>query len=192
MSDDTCNGGNICFRNRCEDPDIDVPDFCSIDIDCLEEEECESGQCKPAPRPVVPDSSGDLHVSFNFDRNIVIYVYVGAAVGSLIFLAVVGYGSYRCYKRNRRRRLSRGVYSAPTHLDHGVNSFSPSGGETYVRAVYSRPTLNGSSGFSYPPRPPPEYDSLTLDSNLDVESSSPPPYDQNGETASRTSDEAQV
>lgn len=195
FSDDTCDGGKICFRNRCEDPDIDFPAYCSVDIDCSEQEQCESGQCKPAPRPVTPGNSDDVQVSFHFDP--LILIIVGSAVGSLIFLGVAGYVSYRCFKRHRRRRLSRGAYTAPSRLSHGVNSFSPSGNEVEIYALYRqqhrpRPTLSGSSGFSYPQRPPPEYDSLTLDSNLEVESSSPPPYDNVGRTPSRTSDEAQV
>lgn len=191
ISDDTCDGGNICFNNRCANPDISFPAFCNTDRDCLEEEECESGQCKPAPRPVEPVTSGDVQVSFDFDRRI--FIIIGAVFGSLIFVAVVGYGSYRCFKQRRRRRFSRGVYSASARSDHGVNLFSPrrNGVETFT-LNRTRPTLHVSAGFSYPQRPPPEYDAVTLDSNLDVESSSPPPYDQVGETVSRSSDEAQV
>lgn len=192
MTDDTCDGGKICFDRRCEDPDIDVPAYCDSDIDCEEQEQCESGQCKPAPRPVSPDNSDvDVQVSFHFDPGILIIV--GSSVGALIFLSVVGYVSYRCFKRYRRRRLSRGAYSAPAHLSHGVNS-SPSRNHVEICALYrqQRPTFRGNSGFSYPQTPPPEYDSLTLDSNLEVESSSPPPYDSDGRTISRTSDEIQV
>lgn len=194
ISDDNCDGGKICFSYRCEDPDIDFPAYCSSDRDCNEEEQCESGQCKPAPRPVAPDNSEDVQVSFHFDPFILIIV--GSTLGALIFLVVAGYISYRCFKRYRRRRFSRGAYTAPTRLSHGVNSFSPSRNEVEICALYRqqlRPTLSGNSGFLYPQRPPPEYDSLTLDSNLDnVESSSPPAYDHLGTTASRTSDESQV
>lgn len=196
FSDDTCEDGKICFRYRCQDQDIDFPAYCSNDRDCLKEEECESGQCKPSPRPVIHDNPDEVQVSFHFDPGIVIIV--GSTVGAVIFLALVAYISYRCFKRYRRRRLSRGAYSAPTMLGHGVNSFSSPRNEVETYALYrqhhrARPTLSGSSGFSYPQRPPPEYDSLTLDSNLEVESSSPPPYDPLYRTLSRTSsDEAQV
>ena len=195
ISDDSCEGGKICYRYHCQDQDIDFPGYCSSDRDCLEEEECESGQCKPSPRPVAPDNSDEVQVSFHFDPRIVIIV--GSTVGAVIFLAVVAYISYRCFKRYRRRRLSRGAYSAPTNLGHGVNSFSSPRNEVEIYALYmqhnrARPTSSG-SGFSYPQRPPPEYDSLTLDSNLEVESSSPPPYDPVDRTLLRTSsEEAQV
>ena len=193
ISDDFCEGEKICFRHRCQYPDIDFPAYCSSDRDCLEEEECESGQCKPSPRPVVPDNSDEVQVSFHFDPGIVIIV--GSTVGAVIFLAVVAYICYRRFKRYRRRRLSRGAYSAPTSFGHGVNSFSSPRSEVETYALYrqhyrARPTSNGSSGFSYPP---PDYDSLTLDSNLEVESSSPPLYDPVDRTLSRTSsEEAQV
>ena len=189
ISDDFCEGGTICFNNRCQDPDIDFPAYCSSDRDCLEEEECESGQCKPSPRPVVPDNSDEVQVSFHFDPGIVIIV--GNTVGAVIFLAVVAYIAYRRFKRYRRRR---GAYSAPT----GVNSFSSPRSEVETYALYRQhhragPTSSGSSDFSYPHRPPPDYDSLTLDSNLEVESSSPPLYDPDDRTLSRTSsEEAQV
>ena len=200
VSDDSCEGGKICFRNRCQYKDIDFPAlYCSSDKDCLEEEECESGQCKPSPRPVVPDNSDEVQVSFHFDPGIVIIV--GSTVGAVIFLAVVAYIAYRRFMRYRRRRLSRGergAYSAPTSFGHGVNSFSSPRSEVETYALYrqhhrARPTSNGSSGFSYPQGPPPDYDSLTLDSNLEVESSSPPLYDPLDRTLSRTSsEEAQV
>lgn len=195
MSDDTCDGGKICFNSRCEDPDINFPAYCNGDIDCEEQEQCESGQCKPAPRPVSPDNSDvDVQVSFHFDPGILIIV--GSSVGALIFVSVVGYVSYRCFKRYRRRRLSRGAYTAAARLSHGVNSSSHSRNQVEIYALYrqQRPTFSGSSGFSYPEIPPPEYDSLTLDSNLEVESSSPPPYDHDSDcrTISRTSDQAQV
>lgn len=198
VSDDSCEGEEICFRSRCQDQDIDFPAYCSSDTDCIEEEECESGQCKPPPRPVAPDNSDEvqLQVSFHFDpRNVII---VGSSVGAVIFLAVVVYISYRCRKRHIRRRFSRGTYSAPTNLGHGVSSFSSPRSEVETIALYRqqnrvRLTSSGSSGFSYPQGPPPEYDSLTLDSNLEVESSSPPPYDPADRTLSRTSfEEAQV
>ena len=188
----SCEGGKICFKHRCQNPDIDFPAYCSSDRDCLEDEECESGQCKPAPRPVVPDNSDEVQVSFHFNPRIVIIV--GSIVGAVIFLAVVVYISYRCFKRHRRRRFSRGTYSAPTSLGHGVSAFSSPRSEVETYALYdqhhrTRPT---SSGFSYPQGPPPEYDSLTLDSNLEVELSSPP-YDPVHRTLSRTSsEEAQV
>ena len=193
ISDDICDAGKMCFRYRCEDPDIDFPAYCDIDRDCKEEEECESGQCKPAPRPVSPDNSDDVQVSFHFDPGVLIIV--GGTVGALIFLAVVGYVSYRCFKQHRRRRLSRGAYTAPTRLSNGVNSFSPRRNEAEnIYALYrqqhrTRPivTLRGSSGFSYPQGPPPEYDSLTLDSNLELESSSPPTYGHVDRAPSRTS-----
>ena len=189
ISNDLCEGGKICFRHRCQDQDIDFPADCSSDRDCREEEECESGQCKPAPRPVVQDNSDEVQVSFHFDPGIVIIV--GSTVGAVIFLAVVTYISYRCFKRYRRRRLSRGAYSAPTIIGHGVNSFSSPRSEVETYALYRQ--HHRASGFPYPQRPPPEYDSLTLDSNLELESSSPPPYDPVHRTLSRTSsEEAQV
>lgn len=177
ISDDSCNGGKICFRHRCEDDEIVFPVYCG-NVVCSEGEECESGQCKPAPRPVVKDDSTDLHVSFHFDVNVVIII--GAVVGGLIFLAVVSYGSYRCFKRQRRRRFSRRSYSQP--LRYAI-SFSPSRNEDESYAlcrqhIRPRVVLPGRTGCPYPPRPPPEYDSVTMDSNLEVESPSPPPYDQ--------------
>ena len=187
ISDDTCSGGKICFRSRCEEVDIVVPTYCSVDTDCEEGEECESGQCKPAPRPVTDDESKDVHVSFHFDANVVIII--GAIVGGLIFLMAVSYGSYRCVKRCRRRRFLRGSYSQPSRY---AISFSPSRNEAVALALYrERAAIPGRTTFSYPHTPPPEYDSLTLDSNLEVDSSSPPPYDQEqvGDTSSRTSEE---
>lgn len=191
ISDDTCSGGKVCFRNRCVDGDIEVPAYCSVDRDCLEGEECESGQCKPAPRPVTNDEPKELHVSFHFDAGVVIII--GAIVGGLIFLMAVSYGLYRCVKRYRRRRFSRGSYSQPSRY---AISFSPSRNEAAALALYrqqirERAAIPGRTTYSYPQTPPPEYDSLTLDSNLEVDSSSPPPYDQEqvGDTASRTSEE---
>ena len=187
VSDDSCEGGKICFRSRCQNQDIDFPattTYCN-DRDCLEEEECESGQCKPAPQPVVPDNSDEVQVSFHFDPRIVIIV--GSTVGAVIFLAVVVYISNRRFKRHRRRRFSRGAYSAPTSLGHGVSSFSSPRSEVETYA------LCGQHHRARPQGPPPEYDSLTLDSNLEVELSSPPPYDPVHRTLSRTSsEEAQV
>ena len=192
ISDDTCNGGKICYRNRCENPDISFPAFCSYNTDCPEDEECESGQCKPAPRPVTPENSENVQVSFHFDQRI--FVTVGTVFGVLIFVVAVSYGSYRCYKKRRRQRFSRGVYSASTQVGHGVNLFSPprNGVETFALNRTS-PTLNPIIGFSRPQIPPPAYDAVTLDSSLDVESSSPPPYDDLvGGSAARVCDEEQV
>lgn len=195
ISDDSCNGDKICYRHRCEEADIDFPAYCNIDEDCMKGEECESGQCKPAPRPVANDDSNELQVSFHYDVSVVIII--GAVVGGLIFLTVVGYGSYRCsyrcFKRSRRRRSSRGSYSQPSRY---AIAFSPSRNEVETYALYRQPIrtrviLPGRTGCPYPPRPPPEYDAVTLGSNLEVESSSPPPYEQEqvGDTSSRTSEE---
>lgn len=190
ISDDSCKGGKICYRHHCEEADIDFPAFCSVDKDCLKGEECDSGQCKPAPRPVTNDDSTDLQVSFDYDSSVVIII--GAVVGGLIFIAVVSYGSYRCLKRYRRRRFSRGSYSHPSRY---VISFSPSRNEVETYSLYrqqlmTRISLRGRTGYTYPQTPPPDYDSVTIDSNLEVETSSPAPYDQEQvRDAPRTSEE---
>ncbi|PFX19128.1 uncharacterized protein LOC111338628 [Stylophora pistillata] len=192
ISDDTCNGGKICVRNSCRDPDIRFTAFCSSNTDCLEDEECESGLCKPAPRPVTPENSENVQVSFHFDHRV--FVIVGIVFGVLIFVVVIGYGWYLSYRKRRRQRLSRGVYSASTQVGHGVNLFLPprNGVETFSLNRTS-PTLNPMNGFSRPQIPPPAYDAVTLDSSLDVESSLPSSYDdQVRETATRIGDEAQV
>lgn len=176
ISDDSCSGGKICFQNRCQDDDLFFPAYCDYDLDCSKNEECESGQCKPAPRPVPTDASSHLSVRFHFDINVV--VIISAVVGGLIFLAVVGYGSYRFLKRYRRRRFSRGLYSQPSR--NSFESYSLCRQHSTPRIIFPGRTL----------RPPPEYDSVTLDSNLEVES--PPPYDQHHVTSSSRSSEEQV
>lgn len=196
ISDATCVDGKMCFRHRCEEVNIDFPAYCDIDRDCLKGEECESGQCKPAPRPVANADSREVHVSFDFKPRVVIIV--GSVFGGLIFLAIVSYGSCRCVKRYRRRRISRASYSQPSRyaLSHLFSCSRNDAGEfsIYRQQIRQRSVIPGRTMYNYPQTPPPEYDSLTLDSNLEVEASSPPLYMyddqvQVGDTSSRTSDE---
>ena len=181
VSDETCSDGLICFLHHCEKRDIDIelPFYCEVNEDCSEGEECESGRCKPSPRPVNDDDSNNLHVKLNLGSSVV--VVTAAVFGCLISFAFVGYCSYLGVKRYRSRRFSRGNYTQPSRLQYAV-SFSSARNETEEISLYGQPIRERSviprrTTYSYPQTPPPEYDSITLDSNFEVELSSPPAYD---------------
>ena len=158
LSDDSCKEGKVCHLNRCSDENIIFPEFCKSKEDCGEGKECESNQCKPAPRLVVDETAHDFH------SDIGVVVIVGTVVGGLAFFVLTAYCSYRCFKRRRWRMSAR-----------RTNSFHPSRYSASDNAIdtydlYHQPVERISS---YPQRPPPPYDSVTLDLE---EFSSPPPY----------------
>lgn len=181
ISHSTCKDGKICFLHRCEKKDIEFPFDCEKNQDCLAGEECESGQCKPAPRPVEHISSDNLDASIHFGSSTV--VVTGIVIGCLLLLAFVGYCTCRGIKRQRTRRRSRWRGNYSQHFQPAM-SFSSSRNESEEFSQYGgqpmreRSVVPSRTSYSYPRTPPPEYDSITLVSSFDVELLSPPSYDQ--------------
>ena len=179
ISHEACKDGTICFRHRCETKDIEILVNCEKNQDCLTDEECESGKCKPAPHPVEHVDSNNMHARIHFGSSAVVVTSI--VIGCLFLLAFVGYCTYRGIKRQRTRRRSRGNYSQ--HFQPAM-SFSFSRNESVEFSQYGeqpmreRAVVPRRTTYSYPQTPPPEYDSITLVSSYDVESSSPSPYDQ--------------